>query len=117
MAVGGLVRISNCAVLSEGELVDYHMPWNPIVGMQILEYDRSFMASRILMDKFNGNLIISGAFGLFKKDMVEMCIRDRHITGGDFILIFGRTKNRILLQRSAVKKSWWMKEKGPSHLR
>ena len=37
VAVGGLVRISNCAVLSEGELVDYHMPWNPIVGMQILE--------------------------------------------------------------------------------
>lgn len=70
VAVGGLVRISNCAVLDGGNLVEYHMPWNPIVGMQILEYDRSFMASRILMDKFNGNLIISGAFGLFKKDMV-----------------------------------------------
>lgn len=69
-AVGGLVRISNCAVLKEGELVDYHMPWNPIVGMQILEYDRSFMASRILLDKFNGNLIISGAFGLFQKSAV-----------------------------------------------
>ena len=39
VAVGGLVRISNCAVLKQGELVDYHMPWNPIVGMQILEYD------------------------------------------------------------------------------
>lgn len=71
VAVGGLVRISNCAVLREGKLVEYHMPWNPIVGMQILEYDRSFMASRILLDKFNGNLIISGAFGLFKKDIVS----------------------------------------------
>ena len=70
VAVGGLVRISNCAVLNQGELVEYHMPWNPIIGMQILEYDRSFMASRIMMDKFNGNLIISGAFGLFKKDAV-----------------------------------------------
>lgn len=70
IAVGGLVRISNCAVLKQGELVDYHMPWSPIVGMQILEYDRSFMASRVFMDKFNGNLIISGAFGLFRKDMV-----------------------------------------------
>jgi len=70
VAVGGLVRISNCAVLRDGELVEYHMPWNPIVGMQVLEYDRSFMASRIMMDKFNGNLIISGAFGLFQKDMV-----------------------------------------------
>lgn len=71
VAVGGLVRISNCAVLKDGQLVEYHMPWNPIVGMQILEYDRSFMASRILLDKFNGNLIISGAFGLFKKDIVS----------------------------------------------
>lgn len=70
VAVGGLVRISNCAVLRGGELIEYHMPWNPVVGMQILEYDRSFMASRIFMNKFNGNLIISGAFGLFKKDTV-----------------------------------------------
>lgn len=69
-AVGGLVRISNGALLKNGEVIDYHMPWNPIVGMQILEYDRSFMASRIFLDKFNGNLIISGAFGLFKKDIV-----------------------------------------------
>ena len=38
--------------------------------MQVLEYDRSFLASRILFDKFNGSLIISGAFGLFKKDTV-----------------------------------------------
>lgn len=69
-AVGGLVRISNGAVLKNGEVVDYNIPWNPVVGMQILEYDRSFMASRIFLDKFNGNLIISGAFGLFKKDIV-----------------------------------------------
>lgn len=71
VAVGGLVRISNCAVLNQGELIKYHMPWNPIIGMQILEYDRSFMASRILMDKYNGNLIISGAFGLFHKETVS----------------------------------------------
>ena len=28
------------------------------------------MASRILFDKFNGNIIISGAFGLFLKSVV-----------------------------------------------
>ena len=38
--------------------------------MQVLEYDRSFLASRIFMDRFNGNLIISGAFGLFQKEIV-----------------------------------------------
>lgn len=70
VAVGGMVRISNFAVLKDGKLVSYHIPWNPIVGMQILEYDRSFMASRIMLDQFNGNLIISGAFGLFQKAAV-----------------------------------------------
>ncbi len=38
--------------------------------MQVLEYDRSFLSARILFDQFNGNLIISGAFGLFRKDVV-----------------------------------------------
>lgn len=38
--------------------------------MQVLEYDRSFLAARILFDKFNGSIIISGAFGLFRKDVV-----------------------------------------------
>ena len=38
--------------------------------MQVLEYDRSFLAARILLDKFNGSIIISGAFGLFKKSVV-----------------------------------------------
>ncbi|MGN0613615.1 MAG: glycosyltransferase [Porcipelethomonas sp.] len=70
VAVGGLVRISNGVILKNGEVAEYHMPGNPLVGMQILEYDRSFMASRIFLDRFNGNLIISGAFGLFKKDIV-----------------------------------------------
>ena len=35
--------------------------------MQSLEYDRSFLAARILLDKINANMIISGAFGLFEK--------------------------------------------------
>ena len=38
--------------------------------MQVLEYDRSFLAARILFDRFNGSVIISGAFGLFKKSVV-----------------------------------------------
>lgn len=70
VACGGLVRISNSARLKGGKLVSYRMPWNPVVGMQIMEYDRSFLASRLMMNQFNGNLIISGAFGLFQKKAV-----------------------------------------------
>lgn len=88
VAVGGMVRISNSAVIKDGQLVEYHMPWNPVVSTQILEYDRSFMASRILMDQFNGNLIISGAFGLFQKDaVINVGGYDPHTLGEDMELV------------------------------
>lgn len=70
VAVGGLIRVAQCITLDEGSVVGYRLPWNLLTSMQVMEYDRSFLASRILLDGFNGNLIISGAFGLFKKDVV-----------------------------------------------
>ena len=70
VAVGGLIRVAQCARLEEGSVRSYHLPWNPLTSMQVMEYDRSFLASRILLDAFNGNLIISGAFGLFNKAVV-----------------------------------------------
>lgn len=70
IAVGGMVRIAQCVEIKNGDIVGYKLPKNPITCMQVLEYDRSFLASRILLDQINGNLIISGAFGLFRKEEV-----------------------------------------------
>lgn len=72
VACGGQVRISNGVKLVDGKVQDYSLPKKLIVALQVLEYDRSFLASRIFMDSFNGNLIISGAFGLFQKNMVVL---------------------------------------------
>lgn len=73
VAVGGSVRPCNGVELERGRVKKYRLPHNILACMQVLEYDRSFLASRILFDKFNGSLIISGAFGLFKKEMVIAC--------------------------------------------
>ena len=70
IAVGGTVRPCNGAEIEQGQVIRYRMPDNLIACMQVLEYDRSFLASRILFDQFNGNIIISGAFGLFQKNLV-----------------------------------------------
>ena len=70
VAVGGAVRPCNGAEIENGRVVRYRMPRKLLACMQVLEYDRSFLASRILFDKFNGNIIISGAFGLFLKSVV-----------------------------------------------
>lgn len=83
VAVAGLVRIAQCVQLEHGYVKDYHMPWNILLSMQVVEYDRSFLASRIMMNEYNGNLIISGAFGLFKKDIVVAAKGYDHTTLGE----------------------------------
>lgn len=70
VAVGGCVRPCNGVEFENSRVKKYRLPRNLLACMQVLEYDRSFLASRILFDKFNGSMIISGAFGLFRKDVV-----------------------------------------------
>lgn len=70
VAVGGNVRPANGVIIKDGHVVKYRLPKKLIACMQALEYDRSFLAARIFLDRFNANLIISGAFGLFEKRTV-----------------------------------------------
>ena len=70
VAVGGAVRPCNGAEIENGRVIRYRMPRNLLACLQVLEYDRSFLAARIMLDKFNGSIIISGAFGLFQKSVV-----------------------------------------------
>ncbi len=88
IACGGVVRISNGLEIIDGKINEYHLPKGLLVSMQVLEYDRSFLASRILFDQFNGNLIISGACGLFKKDITLAAGGyDADTVGEDFELV------------------------------
>lgn len=88
VAVGGQVRPSNGVILKDGKLKQYALPKKVIPAMQALEYDRSFLSARILFDQFNGNLIISGAFGLFRKDVVVAAGGyDRDTVGEDMEIV------------------------------
>ena len=70
VSVGGMILVSQCVQVEDGMAVNYRLPKNLLLSMQAIEYDRTFLGSRILFDAFNGNLIVSGAFGLFKKSIV-----------------------------------------------
>jgi len=70
VSVGGMILLSQCVQIEDGMAVNYRLPASILVSMQAIEYDRTFLGSRLLFDTFNGNLIISGAFGLFKKSIV-----------------------------------------------
>ncbi len=71
VAVGGIVRVANGCDIVNGEVKSIHLPSNRLVRYQIIEYLRAFLSNRIGMEKFNCLAIISGAFGLFRKDIVE----------------------------------------------
>jgi cellulose synthase/poly-beta-1,6-N-acetylglucosamine synthase-like glycosyltransferase len=70
VAVGGNIKISNDVRFRDAMPVSGGMGKNAVVNMQILEYSRGFIGTRVFQDLMNANLIISGGYGLFKKEAV-----------------------------------------------
>ncbi len=69
VGVGGVVRLSNGCAVRNGQVQKIGMPRNALARFQILEYLRAFLGGRMGMSMLNCLLIISGAFGLFRKDV------------------------------------------------
>ncbi len=73
IASGGVVRIANSCVVEDGRLVRVKLPSQLLPRFQVLEYLRAFLLGRMAWSKLNGLLLISGAFGLFKRDVAIRC--------------------------------------------
>ncbi len=69
-AVGGTVRVANNCTVKDGRVTDARVPAKVIPGIQVVEYLRAFLFGRLGWNRLGGNLIISGAFGLFRKEYV-----------------------------------------------
>lgn len=71
MAAGGGIRVANGSRIVGGRVVAPGVSWWGGVGAtQVLEYLRGFFATRIAWSRMNGLLIISGAFGVFRRDLL-----------------------------------------------
>ena len=70
VATGGIVRIINGSLLEDGRIRAVRTPENTLVNVQIVEYLRAFLAGRAGWSRVNMLLIISGAFGLFRRETV-----------------------------------------------
>lgn len=71
MAVGGIVRILNGSRVVRGELAEVKLPKGGIEVFQVIEYLRAFLVGREAWAQFNVLPIISGAFGIFRTDLVR----------------------------------------------
>ncbi len=70
VAVGGIVRIANGCTIDAGTVEDVRLPKNMLARFQVLEYLRAFLAARVGWNTLGGTLIISGAFGAFRRSVV-----------------------------------------------
>lgn len=70
VASGGTIRIANGCEIREGFLERVALPRQPLALFQIVEYLRTFLFGRMGWAAFNGLLVLSGAFGMFRKEAV-----------------------------------------------
>ncbi len=70
VATGGTIRVANGASVRAGRVLEARVPHQALAGIQVTEYLRAFLVGRLGWNRLGGNLIISGAFGLFRRDSV-----------------------------------------------
>jgi cellulose synthase/poly-beta-1,6-N-acetylglucosamine synthase-like glycosyltransferase len=71
VAAGGIVRAVNGSVVEAGQLRKVRLPGRFVEIVQVVEYLRAFLVGREGWSHFNMLMIISGAFGVFRRDLVR----------------------------------------------
>jgi cellulose synthase/poly-beta-1,6-N-acetylglucosamine synthase-like glycosyltransferase len=70
IAAGGVIRIANSCIIEGGQIQEIRLPGDFLPRMQVLEYTRAFLLARMAWSKIDGLLLISGALGLFDKEVL-----------------------------------------------
>lgn len=83
IATGGVVRIANSCEIENGKLIKVNLPDELLPRIQVIEYIRAFLMGRMAWSKLNGLLLISGAFGLFDRDIAIKSGGYNHKTVGE----------------------------------
>lgn len=88
IASGGVVRVANGSQTLNGRVVNVRMPSKLLPQIQAVEYLRAFLLGRAGWSQLEALILISGAFGMFRRDVV-MAIGglDAGSIGEDFELV------------------------------
>jgi cellulose synthase/poly-beta-1,6-N-acetylglucosamine synthase-like glycosyltransferase len=105
-AVGGIVRVANGCEFERGRLVKVKTPREALPNFQIVEYLRAFIASRTAWSKLNCLLIISGAFGMFRRRDVIAAGGYLHETVGEDMELVTRMHRILRENRRRYKISF-----------
>lgn len=103
IATGGVLRVANSCIIEDGKLVKVIMQKDYLPRMQSLEYLRAFLLGRMGWSRLNGLLIISGAFGVFDKEIVIKCGGYNTNTVGEDMELVVRMRQYLEEQKQKYK--------------
>lgn len=113
VATGGVIRAINGSRVRAGRIVDVRMPRGWLARIQVIEYLRAFLLGRTGWSKLGALSLISGAFGLFRRDVVvAVGGLDPECLGEDFELVvhmhryLRRTRQDYRMVSVAEPVSW-----------
>ncbi len=88
IAAGGVIRVANSCKVKDGKIIEINLPKNLIARFQVLEYSRAFLMNRMAWSRLNGLIIISGALGIFDREIVlKVGGYDTNTVGEDMELV------------------------------
>ena len=96
VAVGGIVRVANGCEIASGRVTKVGLSSRYLPLLQTVEYLRAFLFGRAGWSALNSLLIISGAFGVFRKDVVVAVGGYRAGSVGEDVELVVRMHRRLL---------------------
>ena len=121
VAVGGTIRVANGCTIRDGRVLDIDLPQDVLSVFQIIEYLRAFLMARLGWSEIGAMMLISGAFGIFKRSiLLEVGGYTRDTVGEDMEVIvkihrhLGETDNDYELRFLPEPVCW---TEAPSRLR
>ncbi len=70
IATSGIVRVANGCSVVDGRVTEVRTPPSRVALLQVVEYLRAFLGNRTAWSRLRALFVISGAFGVFKKQCV-----------------------------------------------
>ena len=94
VATGGMVRVANGCSVVAGRVTTVRMPSSWLARIQVVEYLRAYLLGRTGWSRLGALILISGAFGVFRRDvLVEVGGLLEGSLGEDFELVMRLHKN------------------------
>jgi cellulose synthase/poly-beta-1,6-N-acetylglucosamine synthase-like glycosyltransferase len=103
VAVGGIIRVLNGSEIARGNLRRARLPRKSIEIIQVIEYLRAFLIGREAWSQGNMLMIISGAFGVFRTDLVRAVGGYRPNTIGEDFDLVARLHKHLLEKRAEYR--------------